>query len=66
MENQLKVKAPKGKFANFTSGKVYHIYNIDVNNLGFNTLSDNNIECYCLWKNCAHLNGKNWIKVKNK
>ncbi len=64
MEKQFKVKAPEGNFADFTSGKIYKIYN--VNHLSFNTISDSGCEAYCLWKECYHIDNKNWIKVNPK
>ena len=60
--DKIYVKAPEGCCEYLTEGNVYRCYDIGV--YGFNIIDDEGEEIYCRFKDCGHLNGKDWIIVE--
>jgi len=71
MKKPTKVQAPDGCHSHLTAGKVYDVAGFwdiwnSVNGHAFFVITDSNCKLKCLERNCAHLNGKNWIIIETE
>jgi hypothetical protein len=71
MKEPLKVQAPEGCDSYLTAGKIYDVvgYWEKLNRAqghGFNIIDDEGYEISCREKNCAHIDGKNWIIIETE
>lgn len=48
-----------GNVKRFSKNKKYKIIELNIDH--FYILDDCGNKCYCLFKNCSHINNKNWI-----
>lgn len=49
-------------FPYLTAGRQYEVLS-EGEHGDFRILNDHGYECHCLWANCSHLNGGDWLRV---
>jgi len=72
MTKPTKVQAPEGCASRLTAGKIYDVvgfwqhHSDDDSGHRFNIISDNGNKISCLERDCAYLNGGNWIIIETE